>query len=103
VEWYYNGKPIVASSRIHTTNDFGFVSLDLDYAYLRDSGEYLCRVINKWGFSTTRCKVSVKSKVESSNISSKVIEKFNELERGTVRSVREDVVEEIAPKFIRQV
>lgn len=103
VEWYYNGKPIVASSRLHTTNDFGFVSLDLDYAYLRDSGEYLCRVINKWGFSTTRCKVSVKSKVEIGGVSSKTIEKFNALERGTVRNLTQDVAEETAPHFVRQV
>lgn len=39
-------------------NDFGFIALDIDYIYGRDSGEYVCRATNKWGTATTKAKVS---------------------------------------------
>ncbi len=69
IEWYFNGKPLVTGSRVHTSDDFGFVSLDMDYVFGRDCGEYLCRAVNKWGFSSTRARVSVKgeSALESSH------------------------------------
>ena len=60
IEWYFNGKPLVTGSRVHTSDDFGFVSLDMDYVFARDGGEYLCRAVNKWGFSSTRGRVTVK-------------------------------------------
>lgn len=40
---FFNGRPLNTGSRIHMLNDFGFIALDMDYAYARDSGEYLCR------------------------------------------------------------
>ncbi len=39
IEWYFNGKPMTFGSRSHTTDDFGFISLDLDWTFARDSGE----------------------------------------------------------------
>jgi hypothetical protein len=44
VEWYHNGKPLSAGSRIKTINDFGFVILEVAGVYQRDSGLYTCKV-----------------------------------------------------------
>lgn len=39
VEWFRNdGKPIPQGHRFRTTHDFGFVALDVLYAYPEDSG-----------------------------------------------------------------
>lgn len=44
VEWFHNGKALSAGSRIKTINDFGFVILEINDVYLRDSGLYTCKV-----------------------------------------------------------
>jgi hypothetical protein len=44
VEWFHNGKPLCAGSRIKTINDFGFVILEVAGVYQRDSGLYTCKV-----------------------------------------------------------
>jgi len=49
VEWYHNDKPIQVGSRTHTLNDFGFVVLDIDWTFKRDSGVYRCVVTNRCG------------------------------------------------------
>lgn len=47
VEWYHNGKPLSAGSRVKTINDFGFVILEVTGVYIRDSGLYTCKVSTK--------------------------------------------------------
>lgn len=44
VEWFHNGKPLSAGSRVKTINDFGFVILEVSGVYIRDSGLYTCKV-----------------------------------------------------------
>lgn len=46
IDWFHNGRPMATGSRVHQLNDFGFIALDIDYIYLRDSGECKC-TINK--------------------------------------------------------
>jgi hypothetical protein len=46
VEWFHNGKPLSAGSRIKTINDFGFVILEVAGVYQRDSGLYTCKVFH---------------------------------------------------------
>lgn len=46
VEWFHNGKPLSAGSRIKTINDFGFVILEVAGVYQRDSGLYTCKVFS---------------------------------------------------------
>uniref|UniRef100_A0A915LEE0 Ig-like domain-containing protein n=1 Tax=Romanomermis culicivorax TaxID=13658 RepID=A0A915LEE0_ROMCU len=53
VQWFHNGKVLPFSSRIRTQNDFGFVVLDIKQTIPEDSGNYLCRVINKSGQAET--------------------------------------------------
>jgi titin len=91
IEWYMNGKPLVLGSRYHCSDDFGFISLDLDWTFARDSGEYICRAVNAWGFATTRAKLVCKGKrgiIRDSQLppgSALNAEKLNELERGPIK------------------
>ena len=45
--------------RFKTTYDFGFVALDILYAYAEDSGTYMCKAKNAVGEAVTTCSVKV--------------------------------------------
>jgi hypothetical protein len=62
IDWFHNGRPFATGSRVHMLNDFGFVVLDMDYTYARDSGEYICRATNKWGSATTKATLTCKGR-----------------------------------------
>ena len=40
---------LIAGHRFKTTNDFGYVALDILYTYPEDNGTYMCRATNKSG------------------------------------------------------
>lgn len=88
IDWYHNGRPMPTGSRVHMLNDFGYIALDIDYIYARDSGEYVCKATNKWGSATTTAKVSCKSKhgiiSESQLPDGMTAAKLKDLERGQV-------------------
>lgn len=48
--------------RFKTTYDFGFVALDILYAYAEDSGTYMCKAKNAVGEAVTTCSVKVEGK-----------------------------------------
>ncbi|KMY97015.1 uncharacterized protein Dsimw501_GD13415, isoform H [Drosophila simulans] len=108
IEWFYNGHVMATGSRVHQLNDFGFIALDVDYIYARDSGEYTCRATNKWGTATTSAKVTCKGKhnivYESQLPEGMTSEKLKELERGRIPEAPK-VVEEVfgPPKFTTQI
>jgi hypothetical protein len=60
IEWFFNGRPLVTGSRFHTIDDFGFIVLDIDWLFPRDTGEYICRATNKHGTSFTRTVMRVR-------------------------------------------
>lgn len=60
VEWYLNDQPLVTGSRMHMIHDFGFVVLDIDWLFPRDSGVYKCVAKNKYGTDTTQATINVK-------------------------------------------
>lgn len=60
IDWFLNGRPFPFGSRVHTINDFGYVVMDLDWTYPRDSGELICRATNKWGSATTKAQLTCK-------------------------------------------
>lgn len=39
VDWLFNGQPLSNGHRFRTTHDFGYVSLDILYAFAQDSGK----------------------------------------------------------------
>ncbi|CAD6198030.1 unnamed protein product [Caenorhabditis auriculariae] len=58
-EWLFNGNPLKASSRYRVLNDFGFVSLDIDYVIAEDAGKYTLAVSNSEGRAETSCEFQV--------------------------------------------
>lgn len=62
VEWFHNNKPVKAGSRFVETNSFGFVALDIMYAYPEDSGTYTCRAKNIIGEAITSASAVVHCK-----------------------------------------
>lgn len=107
IDWFHNGKPFATGSRVHTLNDFGFIAMDIDYTYARDSGEYICRATNKWGSATTKAVVTCKSKrnidFDSQLPSGMSAEKLKELERGPISEAPKEDQPMSPPKFITQI
>lgn len=107
IDWFQNGKPFATGSRVHMINDFGFISMDIDYTYGRDSGEYICRATNKWGSATTKASVTCKSKrnvdLDSQLPSGMSAEKLKELEKGPVSEAPKEDKPMSPPKFITQI
>ena len=62
VEWLFNGKPIPQGHRFRTTYDFGFVALDILYAYPEDNGTYTCHASNVMGETTATSNLVVMGK-----------------------------------------
>lgn len=54
---------IILGHRFKTTYDFGFVALDILYAYSEDSGTYMCKARNASGEAVTTCSVSIDCKL----------------------------------------
>jgi hypothetical protein len=63
-DWFHDGKPIQVGSRTHTINDFGFVVLDIDWTFTRDSGVYKCIVRNRCGTVECTARLNCISKKE---------------------------------------
>lgn len=63
VEWYCNGRSIPQGHRFKTTYDFGYVALDILYAYAEDTGTYMCKAINAVGEAVTTSSVQVDGKL----------------------------------------
>lgn len=62
IEWFLNGNLIRAGHRYRTTHDFGYVAMDILYAYAEDSGTYMCKATNKLGEAVNTCNLKVASK-----------------------------------------
>ncbi|GMT09920.1 hypothetical protein PFISCL1PPCAC_1217, partial [Pristionchus fissidentatus] len=57
VEWYHNGAPLPAAHRFRPMFDFGYVALDILYAYPEDSGVYELVARNELG--ETKCQLEL--------------------------------------------
>lgn len=65
VEWYKDGRPITASSRITAIYNFGYVSLNILHLRAEDAGSYTVRAVNRLGeaLSTSTIRVISRSTV----------------------------------------
>ncbi|PIO69613.1 immunoglobulin I-set domain protein, partial [Teladorsagia circumcincta] len=46
-QWLFNGQPLKASSRYRLLNDFGYITLDIDYVIAEDAGKYTLVIENE--------------------------------------------------------
>jgi hypothetical protein len=111
IEWWKNGKPLRASNRIRTINDFGFVVLEISPVYHEDSGLYSVRATNDSGEAvmtcTIKCQGSRKVVLDSQlpEGMETTIEKLSRFEDIVERQVSESwiqIEERQAPKFLNK-
>lgn len=62
VEWYKDGRPITASSRITAIFNFGYVSLNIMHLRAEDTGTYTVRAVNRIGEAISTASLSVFSR-----------------------------------------
>lgn len=62
IEWFVNGVKLKTGHRFRTTHDFGYVALDILYAYPEDNGTYMCKATNLVGEAVNTCTIKVGSK-----------------------------------------
>ncbi|XP_063986913.1 titin isoform X6 [Diachasmimorpha longicaudata] len=102
VEWYRNGQPIPQGHKFKTTYDFGYVALDILYAYPEDSGTYMCKATNAVGEAVTTCVIGVDSKqsLYLDTLDSQRLEKIRQLETVEVKEVAEKEIIHQKPVFL---
>ena len=59
IEWFKDGRPITASSRIGQLFSFGYVSLNINGLRSEDAGTYTCRATNAAGEAITQATIQV--------------------------------------------
>lgn len=59
IDWFKDGRPITASSRIQQLFSFGYVSLNINGLRAEDAGTYTCRACNAAGEAITQASVQV--------------------------------------------
>ncbi len=93
VEFYHNGKPLKQASRIHTICDFGYVALDICQLIEDDAGEYVCKVINKYGEASSRVTLSISGRdtLDTSSQRPEGLEKIAQLEARQQRRTDEEM------------
>ncbi|VDO27823.1 unnamed protein product [Haemonchus placei] len=58
-QWLFNGQPLKASSRYRLLNDFGYITLDIDYVIAEDAGKYTLVIENEAGRTETSTEFDV--------------------------------------------
>lgn len=112
VEWYKDGRPITASSRITAIFNFGYVSLNILHLRAEDSGQYTVRAVNKMGEAISQSTINVLSRsIVTSDLGipeqQRYIESVEQLEAyqnaAHRRQVEEAPESTVAPKFKTQI
>lgn len=103
-EWYVNGQELKLGSRIKTTHDFGFVTLDIASTVTDDSGIYMCKAINNAGeaVSSTSTKVRGKSSIAGESLLPESWEKIQLKEAAMLQppTLHSDASPQQAPVFV---
>lgn len=104
VEWFKDGQPIKASSRITSFFNFGYVALTIKHVSIHDVGTYVCRATNALGQATASARITVVAKDDISFDSSNSagLEKIQKLEDTSrfSRRAEEDVQIMQKPRFV---
>jgi titin len=64
VDWYFNGQPITASSRVNYICQFGYVSLEMLGTTMSDAGQYTVELRNESGKVSSSARLTVRPKKE---------------------------------------
>lgn len=105
VEWYKDGRPVDASSRITSFFNFGYVALTIKQVASHDAGNYTCEARNGKGKTQTSAKLTTVSKAEG-DFQSKSWSSIQQMEMSktsrTTSSQMEIKQESSAPRFVSQ-
>lgn len=101
VEWFFNGSVLKSGSRFMEYNDFGYVALDIMYAYAEDSGTYTCVATNAIGQAITECTLLCHSKdsILLDTMNQEAMSKITRLESRTTRTTLTEEFTSQAPVF----
>ena len=111
VEWYKDGRPVDASSRITSFFNFGYVALTIKQVASHDGGIYTCMARNAKGQAQTEARLTTISKMEgdfqSSNSKSfSAIQKMEMTKTSSMQSQLQKVEitqpQQQAPRFVSQ-
>lgn len=104
VEWYKDGQPVKASSRITSFFNFGYVALTVKEVTIHDIGRYTCRAVNACGEATTVATLSVvtKNDISFDTTNAAGLQKIHNLEDSSRYHRREEADVEIfqKPRFL---
>lgn len=103
VEWFKDGKPVDASSRITTFFNFGYVALTIKQVNAYDAGVYSCRASNKCGKAETTAKLKTISAGDP-EFQSKTWESIQQMEASKTTVSSTQIIQEqtVQPRFLSQ-
>ncbi|VDK72603.1 unnamed protein product [Litomosoides sigmodontis] len=102
VEWFQNGQPLANGHRFRKTHDFGYVSLDILYAFPEDSGEWMCVASNSLGDarSTVTFKIIGKKVINNESQHPESLQRIREIEAPREVAPKAPELKPLAPKFL---
>ena len=102
VEWFKDGRPVDASSRITCFFNFGYVALTIKQVSSHDGGVYTCVARNAKGQTQTEAQLTTISKAEG-DFQSKSWSSIQQMEMSKTQVTKQEtmVVQE-APRFVSQ-
>lgn len=103
VDWFKDGKPVDASSRITTFFNFGYVALTIKQVNVHDAGQYTCVATNRLGRAETAAKLTT-VKASDSEFQSQSWSSIQQLEAKKTVTQTAQIQEEttIKPRFLSQ-
>ncbi|CAG9532190.1 unnamed protein product [Cercopithifilaria johnstoni] len=103
VEWYRNGQPLANGHRFRKTHDFGYVSLDILYAFPEDSGEWTCVASNSLGDaqSTATFTIIGKKVINSESQHPESLQRIQEIEAPKEAAPEAPELKPLAPQFLQ--
>merc|ERR1711936_637641 len=103
----YEGQPIQIGSRIHTINDFGFIVLDIDWTFKRDTGVYKCVASNRCGSAEVTVNLNCRSKkdiiLDSQLPQGMSMDRLKEIEARKAEVTADEDAAITVPKFLTQI
>lgn len=104
VEWFRDGVPVEASSRITSFFNFGYVALTIKQVTWQDAGVYSCRAYNAIGEAVTTANMTVLTKqdVNFDSAHPQGLEQIQHLEDASryMKKQEEEVVVTEKPRFL---